>query len=65
MSATYLVVSDHAEVLASGRPIAPGDRVPTSAVNTRDPHDRHLIDSGVLLKPADTSKPTTKKETNA
>jgi hypothetical protein len=60
---SYLVVSDHGHVLASGRPVAPGDSVPSAAVNASDPHDRHLIDSGVLSKLA--AATPTKKEKNA
>jgi hypothetical protein len=49
MSDKYLVVGDHADTLASGRPIAPGETLPASAVNPKDPNDQRLLDGGVLI----------------
>lgn len=40
----YLFVGDHAEPLASGRTLLPGEKVPASAVDPEDPHDRYLLD---------------------
>lgn len=54
---TYVVNSDHAEVLASGRTVAPGETVPAGAVDAKDDHDRRLLDEGVL-----TEIPAAKKE---
>lgn len=40
----YLFVGDHAEPLASGRTLLPGDTVPAGAVDPEDAHDRYLLD---------------------
>jgi hypothetical protein len=52
MSEKYLFVGYHADTLASGRPVAPGDAVPAGAVDPKDPHDRALLDEGRLIEPA-------------
>jgi hypothetical protein len=69
---TYLYVGDHAETLSGGplgddadplsggRRVDPGDRVPAGAVDPNDPHDKQLLDDGLLL---DTAK--AKKEANS
>jgi hypothetical protein len=53
---TYLYVGDHADTLGGGRHVAPGDRVPASAVDPDDPHDKHLLDDELLLHPAEAKK---------
>jgi hypothetical protein len=47
-SETYLFVGDHAETLASGRPVAPGDTIDAGDLSPDDPHDRALLDDGRL-----------------
>jgi hypothetical protein len=46
----FTVASKHPEDLASGRTVAPGEKVPTGAVDLKDPHDKRLVDEGVLVK---------------
>lgn len=50
----YLVAGDHADTLASGQPIAPGDELRKDAVDLEHPNDQRLVADGVLieLKPA-------------
>lgn len=50
----YLVAGDHADTLASGQPISPGDELRRDAVNLEHPNDQRLIADRVLLeiKPA-------------
>jgi hypothetical protein len=45
----YLFVGEHADTLASGRHVAPGDSVPADAVDTDDQHDCNLVDEGRLV----------------
>lgn len=45
----WVNVSTHAVTLASGRPLAPGER---AACDMKDPHDQALADAGHLI-PAD------------
>lgn len=40
-------VSSHAQSLASGRPLAPGESAPC---DMKDPHDQALRDAGALVK---------------
>lgn len=54
----YLFIGDHAEPLASGRTLLPGDTLPAGAVNPEDPHDRYLLDEG-RLRPVDNDEPLT------
>jgi hypothetical protein len=63
MSKTFLFVGDHAETLASGMHIAPGDaEIPASAV---DPEaDKRLLDERLLIEPA-AQKGTRDKESSA
>lgn len=49
MSDRLLYIGEHAETLASGRPVAPGDRIPASALDNDDPHDQRLLQDGVLI----------------
>jgi hypothetical protein len=42
----YRYIGVHADQLASGRHIAPGDKVPGSAVDENDP----LLDEGLLIE---------------
>lgn len=49
MPAKYLVAGDHADTLASGRPIAPGDTVPASAVDLETANDQRLLHDGALI----------------
>jgi hypothetical protein len=45
----YLFVGEHADTLASGRHVAPGDSVPADAVDLDDQHDCNLVDEGRLV----------------
>lgn len=45
----YLFVGEHADTLASGRRVAPGDELPASAVDTTDPDDQRLLADGTLV----------------
>ena len=44
MSDRYLYVGMHADTLASGRPVAPGDRIPASALDDQGADQRFLDD---------------------
>jgi hypothetical protein len=46
----YLFTGEHPDVLASGRPVAPGDHVPASSVDPKHPHDQHLLAEGALTE---------------
>lgn len=50
MSDTYRVTSTHAENLADGRMVGPGEEV---EVDARDPHNKQLIEDGKLTAVAD------------
>jgi hypothetical protein len=39
----------HAEVLAGGRTIAPGEPFERSALDTNDPGDKRLVDEGLII----------------
>ncbi len=58
MTLKYLVAGDHADTLASGRPIAPGDELAAAAVDLDSPHDKRLLQDGVLIdtKPGQKAK---------
>lgn len=45
----YLFVGDHAETLASGRPVGPGDTVPAAALDLDDPTDQRLLEEEILI----------------
>jgi hypothetical protein len=45
----YLVAGGHNDVLANGRPIAPGDIVPADQVNLESEHDQALVAGGALV----------------
>jgi hypothetical protein len=47
VSDKYLFVGDHADTLGGGRPVAPGDPVPASAVDPK----KHPLDTGALIEP--------------
>jgi hypothetical protein len=49
-SAEWVNASTHAVTLASGRPLAPGDR---AACDMKDPHDQALRDAGHLIQADD------------
>jgi hypothetical protein len=51
---SYRVASGHVESLHDGRMVGPGEDV--TGVNPRHPHDKRLIDAGVLVK-----RPTKKR----
>jgi hypothetical protein len=67
LSATeYLVAGGHNDVLAGGRPIAPGDIVPADQIDLDSEHDQALVAAGVLVdvaadRKAAASKPTRKE----
>jgi hypothetical protein len=58
MPPDYRNSSDHAVTLASGRPLAPGDDGPA---DLKDPHDKRLIDDGVLV-PVEPAEPEPKEQ---
>jgi hypothetical protein len=45
----YRAVGDHQFDLSSGRIVAPGDKVPRSALDAESDHDKALVDEGRLL----------------
>lgn len=45
---TYLYRGDHADTLASGRPVEPGEEIAKEFVDVDDPHDARLIRDGLL-----------------
>jgi hypothetical protein len=47
---SYRVTSGHVETLHDGRMVGPGEDV--TGADPRHPHDKRLIDSGVLVKRA-------------
>jgi hypothetical protein len=47
MADRYLYVGEHSDTLSSGRPVAPGDRVPASALD--EDADRRFLDDGLLI----------------
>ncbi len=46
MSIEYVHVGAHAEILSSGRSIAPGERIPEGELSE---HDHHLLDEEYLV----------------
>lgn len=52
----FRYVRQHADTLASGRPVGYGDTFELSAEDQKDPHNSRLIDEGAALKlPAKTA----------
>lgn len=49
MSDQFLVGGDHPSTLASGRPVAPGDTLPASAVDPASDVDKQLLADGLLI----------------
>ena len=46
----YLFIGDHADCLASGRPVAPGDEpLPDSAIDPESQPDKDWLEQGVLV----------------
>lgn len=52
----YKVLSDHAEDLADGRMVGPGETIKLSKEDIEDPHNKRLIDEGLLLEISDATK---------
>lgn len=62
----YLYVGPHADTVSGGAtardegkggvPVAPGDPVSAAIVDPNDPHDRHLIEDGLLIEPVQEKK---------
>jgi hypothetical protein len=50
-SKRYRFVGSHADQLASGRPIAPGEFVDLTAEEAKDPYNAMLIADGNLVDP--------------
>lgn len=48
MADRYLYVGTHNDVLSSGRPVAPGDRIPVSALDD-DGADQRFLDDELLI----------------
>lgn len=49
MADKYRYIGRHADHLASGRPLAPGDAIAASHINLDDPHDKALVDDGRII----------------
>lgn len=52
----FVHVGSHADVLASGRSIGPGDRVTAKSLDL-DGEDQHLVDGGTLVDVAEFDAP--------
>lgn len=65
MSKKYLFIGEHAETLASGRRVAPGDELPADAVDPDDPVDGRLLDEGALIAPQAARQGSTDEEAKA
>ena len=53
----FVVNSTHAEHLADGQMLAPGQEVTLSAEAQREPHNERLIQTGVLSLPVEADAP--------
>jgi hypothetical protein len=54
---------DHADVLADGTPIGPGDPVTLDAAAQKKPHNKRLIAEGKLRSVPKSAQPATTKTT--
>lgn len=50
MSPLYAYVGSRPDTLDNGRPIAPGERVTLDAASMDVPHNKRLIDEGLLVE---------------
>lgn len=48
----YKLVGGHAEDLADGRVLEPGQQAPLTSAEADDAHNRRLLDEGLLVKVA-------------
>lgn len=53
----FLFVGTHVEDLASGRTLAPGEEVTLSGDELNDPHNKRLVDDGVLIPKSVAAEP--------
>jgi hypothetical protein len=60
MAQRFRVVSNHAEEIACGQMVDPGEE--TRRVKTSDPHDKRLIDEGRLLPLPPKRQPRNKED---
>jgi hypothetical protein len=58
----YRHMGDHAEELAGGRPVGPGEAVELSAEDEKDPHNKSLIEQGIFVPTAPDKKGAKKDE---
>lgn len=60
----FMVKSRHAEELASGRPLSPGDRFELSSEEQEETHNKERIEAGVFasLEPPKSEKGNGKKK---
>jgi hypothetical protein len=54
----YRFVGDHADTLASGSPVGPGDFVELTDEESDEPHNKMLIDDSKLIDAAEEQKST-------
>jgi hypothetical protein len=56
----YRFVGDHADTLASGSPVGPGDFVELTDEESAEPHNKMHIDDGNLIEAAAEEQKSTK-----
>lgn len=56
----FRFVGDHADTLASGSPVGPGDYVELTDEESAETHNKMLIDDGKLLEAAEEQQQSTK-----
>jgi hypothetical protein len=47
---SYRYIGSHADQLAGGQPVAPGDYVELSEEDLKDPHNAMLLEDGKLIE---------------
>lgn len=61
----YRFVGDHADTLASGSPVGPGDFVDLTDEESGEPHNKMLIDDGSLIEAAEEKSTKSSRGTGA
>lgn len=61
-NATHRFVGDHPDVLADGRPVAPGEFVELTDEDMQDPHNADKIEQGLFLTLDDGDHPLASPE---
>lgn len=59
---SYKLVSSHAEDLADGSVVAPGEVIPK--LDEKDPHNKRLLDEGRLIKVSEAKKSPANNDKN-